>query len=183
MLLIAVCWHRYGLLEGDARPGIMRPGVNVLGSYFVKLIIVGLLIVLAAVPGGVVMVLLSGGLSGGSFQPGFAVGLLATLVLSVVLSWIGMRISLILPAAALGTSIKVSQSWQVTESFAGGIFRVAIIVAVLNGVLAGVAGILAAASPALAILGQFLLSYFQIILSISVLSTLYGHLVQGRPLT
>ncbi|WP_187428754.1 hypothetical protein ROLI_011380 [Roseobacter fucihabitans] len=179
VLLIAVYWHRYALLEGDARDQIMRPGVGVLAQYLGKLIVVFLVLLIAAIPAILLIFGTTLILSGGSATLVIVVGV----GIGILFSWIAMRISLTLPAAALGTRLAIVDSLQATKPLSGAILRVAVILAVMNTMLAGVITSLAAASLAAAVVGQLVLSYFQIIVSISVLSTLYGHLVQHRPLT
>lgn len=183
MLLIAVCWHRYALLEGAARAAVMRPGTGVLIAYFIRLLVVGLVLFAAALPGGIVIGLVSAVFSAGSLSASFGIGVVLGIAVGVILSWVALRISLTLPAAALGRSLKTSESWRATAPLSDGIFRVAVILAVMQAVLAGMATGLVGISLGLAIFGQILLTYFQILLSISVLSTLYGHLIEGRDLT
>ena len=112
------------------------------------------------------------------------------LVMGLIVSTLGMRLLAMLPALAIGTTISgafaaMRGSWptlaglavlmQLLQLIASGLLRL------VAGAVVSPGGIGLAAVPTL-LLTQFLLQGGLALVTISVLTTLYGHYVQGRPL-
>ncbi|MFK7879081.1 hypothetical protein [Roseobacter sp.] len=183
-MCFAILWHRHALLEGDRRAHVMRPGRAVFGQYF-KCALMITLILFALAFGGAVLVIF------GAFAllaaTGPVIGEYATMGISllfiVALSWILLRISLILLAAATGQVMSFGESWQATRPISRDIFWIAILLAFMSAVVEQLAAGLATAVPSAALFFQVASDAIQALIYVSVLSTLYGHLIQGRSLT
>jgi DMSO reductase anchor subunit len=106
----------------------------------------------------------------------FVVGLLTWFALG----WVAMRLSLVLPARAVDRPLSFGDSWAATDPASGAIAMVVLALATLNVVLSLALGQLGF-SLATALL-SIVVQWFTAMLGLSVLTTLYGALVQRRPL-
>lgn len=171
-VLTAIFWHRHVLLMGDARETSLFPGIGVTMGYVWRVIIVGFVQVLAALPilavAGAVATALS--------------TVVAGILASIVLFWIILRISLILPAAAMGQKMKVADSWNATAPLANDLWGLAAMLGLLTAVVGLVIGALTAPGTGVSIWLQTASYVVEGLISISILTTLYGHLIEGRPL-
>jgi hypothetical protein len=166
-----VSWHRYVLLEEYPKGWIPAIHMRRIGAYLLgllKLMLVG--IAVFGVLGLVSVPLISG-------MEVFGVALVLGLALVVLVFM--YRLILILPAAALGQRLGLSQSLQKTEGAFGTLF-------ILSSCLIGLQLIaelilyLMGDLVALAAVFQIVFGLFQGVLSISVLTTLYGYYVEKR---
>lgn len=175
-LWVIVAWHRFILLE-ETPEGWVTPfnGGRIL-AYFgqiLKLTLVGLLL---SIPLAIFIGIVAAMASGNS------VALLVVAVpLGVILFLLFYRLSVILPASAIGKPITLRQAWTATEgSFfailvlvvAGGLFQMCI--QFLGGFLIAI--------PMLGFAVNLLISFALGMINASILTTLYGHYVQGREL-
>lgn len=171
---VAVAWHRYVLLE-ETPPGLLPAfRSELVWPYLGRSVLIALILIVAAIPLGLVMGLVFA--AGQSIIATVIVGL----VLWIVLGWLGMRLSLVLPARAVDKPITFGESWAATAPASGPIALVVVVLGVLNVVL----GLLFAQIGAniLGTLLGLLLQWFTALLGLSVLTTLYGSLVERRPL-
>ncbi|MEP2640499.1 hypothetical protein [Roseobacter sp.] len=180
----AILWHRHALLQADQRTQVMRPTSGIFGLYLKSTVVIGLIMIFLAFCIGIVasiasLVLLT--------ALGPTLGLIAATalmaVVSIALSWAILRSSLILPAAAMGHRMAQFESWHATRPISREIFWTAVLLGVLNVVFTQILGGLAVALPTYAIGLQAAQLIVQALIYVSVLSTLYGHLIQGRSLT
>jgi hypothetical protein len=173
---VAVTWHRFILLEEYPGPVPSLTGKPI-GSYIWASIKLAIILILAAIP-----ILLIVGLPMASLvaiSP-LAGSLVGTLLVGGVLGYLWLRIALILPAAAIGETLTIGESWSATARVSGAIFGVAILVMVVN-LIVNLPSLLiggGVASLVLSLIGQ----WFTAMLGVSILTTLYGHLVEGRDL-
>ncbi len=186
---IAVGWHRYILL--DERPIALWPrwnGVRLL-SYLWRAVLIGLLLNLISILLGNLasfftslasaydLSLLSMNLPSGF--PSFA----WTIFLAVQ-SFIWLRIGLVLPAAAVGKNVRFREAWQASQN------RVTLLLLLVASIL-----LFDAVRNSLFFLmhqelhsyyitkvGSFILTSLSVMIQISILTTLYGHLIEGREL-
>ncbi|PRY93054.1 hypothetical protein BCF33_1920 [Hasllibacter halocynthiae] len=173
---IAVAWHRYVLLEED--PGLVPvPPAGALLRYALTAIAVALVVVALAIPVSLVAGALIGSLGP---DAGFLVLSLLGFGIGVLLSYVGLRFSLALPAKAVGGDLGIGGSWTVTKRASGAILTVAILLSALNAVFQIVAGALGTLGIAGVLLG-LAVTWFSTMLGVSILTALYGHLVEGRP--
>ncbi len=176
--LMAILWHRHVLLNGAEEHANLSPSAAVLGGYIWRAFILALVQILIALPIALVMILFLS--LGGGIIPGFSmvIGVLA----GVLFIWFALRLSVILPAAALGKSLRISESWQVTAPIADTLWGLALLLAVLNMVASLVVGVITPNSIGAAMIAQTVLYVIDGLVFVSVLTTLYGHLLEGRPL-
>lgn len=180
-VLMAVYWHRYVLMGDPTQDSAIRPTARTLGRYIWCAILVGLAQALALIPLSLVM-----GLGGAAFGWTGSTTPLSALIMGLLIGiaalWLALRISVILPAAAVEDKMTLRQSWQVTAPIAGDIFWVAALLSLVSvGVLALMQAIFTAPS-AVAVAVETLVFLAEALVAISVLTTLYGHLVERRPL-
>ncbi len=177
-LWIAVAWHRYVLLREDDGGWVPRLEAGRMLGYLGRSLLIGLLI-LAAVT--VVFVALA------AFLPGVAAAL-ATII-AMVLTY---RLGLILPAGAIGKPITIFDAWRATLGQSATVILLALMTfgvslllqvpAFLDaGSLAGEPDAAAAPGPVAVVYG-LVVTWIVLMLGTSLLSTLYGHFVEDRPL-
>jgi hypothetical protein len=179
-LWIAVAWHRFILLE-EAPTGPL-PAFNgaAIGSYIVAGLIFALVLIAVAIPFSLLAGLLLGPFvpaAGG--EPGFVVGLLLFATVYLPVAWVGYRISPILPSAALSRRLPLKEAWYATGT-SGAAFVVLTLVTILASYL-----LTAPAQVLPGILGQlwaFLANWIMLLVGVSILTTIYGHYVEGRAL-
>ena len=175
----AVAWHRYVLLEEE--PGVLPrpPKDRVLAYVGAALRLIGPMIlvgVLVAVAGLGLLGLVAGFGEGGAALAGLvAVGL------SFAVFYAVLRFSLHLPAAAVGHYMGAFESWAVTAPAKNAILTAAILLSLLQGVLGVVASALNLAGVA-GLLLALIVNWFSTVLGLSILTALYGHIVEKRPL-
>lgn len=171
---IAIAWHRFVLLQEEPQGWLPNwPGGRLLG-YFGRTILIFLLIVLASLAIGLIL------------------GLLAALVpaLSVVLPFlfIGIaaigffRLSPILPATALGHRMTLKEAWAATSGHNGSILVLALL-SVVASVFLQLPTILS--GDPLSLISQIygaVVGWFATIIGVSLLTTIYGYFVEGRPI-
>lgn len=173
---MAVGWHRFILLE-EFPSGYIPPWRgDEIKIYFWRVLMLALL--LAAIAAAIiVLVFLISSVVLGSLM----LTLLAIIAIPV-LTWLTFRVSMMLPAAALGESMSISESFRATEAHSGTIFVFALIYLGVTVVLQICFGVLLFV-PVLGVLFQLVGSWFSILLGLSVLTTIYGVAIQGRTLT
>ena len=189
--MVAVVWHRYILLE-ELPSGFLptRPGLRIWPYFWYGIGIAAIVVLALAIMFFVTTIFVDPKTIYHAFDQTvlslefsdvalrFAVGLLSSLIY--------LRLALILPAVALDSSLTLGDSWGETKSFTGSIIVVAILLSVLNG---GATIVFDVARQSVLGNGGLLLAivlitvafqWFYFMLNISILSTLYGHIVQKR---
>ena len=178
---VAVSWHRFILLEeySGIIPAISgRPIWPYIGRSFVYGLFIGLVaLILGFAVGIVTAILFAVSPSLGSIG---AIGL--GLLLGVVLSLLWFRIGVALPAIAVGKPITMREALDATAKIKGTILSIVVTIVVVS-MIAGVAvqgiyGINAILGIAVDIFVQWL----TLMVGVSILTTLYGHVIEGRPL-
>ena len=176
-VLMAILWHRHVLLSGMERDGVMRPSARVFFSYLGRAILVGLAQLAVALPVTLGMGVLAS-LGGGSALLVTLTGILG----GIIFAWIALRISLVLPAAAVDARMTIPDSWEATKPMSQTLWGVALLLAGLNLFFFAVGSLLPSGQITMALLGQQVLFIVEGLIFVSVLTTLYGHLVEGRSL-
>lgn len=170
---IAVAWHRFVLLE--EYPGFIPPvSDRPIWLYVWKTLGISLLLFMVmtflSIVGGMILPLIGEGALG---VFAFAVG--------VVLTYVWLRSALILPAVAVGEELKLRDAWAVSSTRSRDIAGVGLILVGLN-MLAGI-GQQSLVPPGFAgVVVSLVAGWATLMVSTSILTTLYGHLVQNRPL-
>ncbi len=170
---VAVSWHRFILLE--EYPGFLPAfRASEVFAYMGKTIVLFLLMFVTALVGAFVLSLLS--------ILGPRAAELGGLALGFVISYLWFRISLGLPAAAIGQSMKVGESLERTKPVAGQIAGMVLILVGLNFALGLVQNHILAGLPYIGIVFSVCVDWLTFMLGFSILTTLYGYLVEGRSL-
>jgi hypothetical protein len=187
-LWMAVAWHRYILKsELNDSPLPAFRGDRML-SYFGFSLLVGLIIVpVALILMLVVFPLLLPDMSqldprtmgSAGFQLRIA---LISLAIYVPIGALLFRLSNVLPSAAIGGELGIGQAWQKTDGSTGTMFALAILVALGVFVidLPVTLGLIQGYWPV--IIWLTVSNWVKWIVGISLLTTVYGHYVEGRPL-
>ena len=187
----AVAWHRYVLLE-ELGNGLFPPwrGDRIL-SYFGRIIIVGIIVILAVMGGGLVVGLVA------AITQSLAVAVVLGIGLVFGASWVATRIGLVLPAAALGERMTIRESWAVTRPVASQILLPLIVIALVVGVVQQLILVIFGQTVTVDVFGTMqeqvvlsvagqvvngLVSWVQILVNLALMTTLYGNLVEGRQL-
>lgn len=177
---VAVTWHRFILLE--EYPGIL-PAFNggPILNYIGKTILLALLMLLIAIPISFVFGLIAAPLmmSGG----GFVFGLVIGLIIGTILTWFWFRFAIVLPGTAVGRPMKLGQGWAATRPLSGDIFFMAVILAGLNIAATAIVTPISIGMPVIGMILNIAVSWVTLMVGASILTTLYGHLIEGRPLT
>ena len=184
-LWVAVAWHRATLLEEPV--GWVPPfhGGPILG-YFGRSLLIGIVLAFAYLA-----LALVAGLLGALLPPLAILVLLAGTVALVVVFY---RLATILPAGAVERPMGLGEAWSATSGASGAILLVAVLTVALSlalqlpGLLVG-GGLGAVGDPAAAATGGLIsviygvvVQWILLMVGISVLTVLYGHFVEDRPL-
>ncbi len=174
MFWIAVSWHRFILLE-EYPSGIFPPfRTDRILAYLGRALMLVLILLIGYIPIAVVFVAL-----GQSFV---AVSVIVSLVYGVFLLISFYRLSIILPAAAIGEPITLGEAWNQTVGAAADII-VLVIVAVLFQLLVQLAFTMLAVIPVLGVLlSVFFGTLILPMVNVSILTTMYGLFVEKREL-
>lgn len=175
---VAVAWHRFVLLE--EYPGMLpalagRP----VGSYIGKAIKLALVLVLVAIPLGLIVGLVMAPFVNGSQTAFVVMGLLVAILFGAVLTMISIRLGLILPAVSLNRQMTLKESWAATRPVAGAIMSAVLILVVLNVVASGIVGLILGGTVLFGIV-DLIVSWVSLMVGLSILTTVYGHVIEGR---
>lgn len=105
------------------------------------------------------------------------------LLMNSVFVWLAYRVSPALPAAAIGKRMTLGDAWFETKGHGGALLLVAVLSAVFSALLRVPTHLVlpAVAAPVLWI-WTVLAMWARIMVGISLLTTIYGHYVEKRPL-
>ncbi len=171
---VAVAWHRY-ILKEEA-PGLLPPlRSDLVWPYLGRSVLIALILVVVAIPLSLVVGLVAGG-----SQSLVLAGIMG-LLMALALGWIGTRLSLVLPARAVESPMSFGESWAATAPASGAILLVVLTLALINVVLGGLFTLLLG-DNVLSSLLSLVVQWFTTMLGLSVLTTLYGALVERRAL-
>ena len=174
-LWTVVAWHRFVLLEEAPTGWLPRLSKKHMASYFVAGLKIFLVSFLIGIPVGFVLGFfgqLLGSLNGRLVQFG-----LMFIVAVLAYRWVA-----ILPAAAIGQPIGMKNAYEATKGATGAII---LVLAISFGLGFAAELVVTAVSKVLPIIGVALdLVAASIIglINVSVLTTFYGHYVEGRPI-
>lgn len=180
-LWIVVGWHRYILL--NEQPGLV-PAFRVdrmLGyfgkSFLIGLILVPLALILGFVGGGIASGLVHGR---GSFILALAV---MGLVVYIPLATVGMRLGTMLPGAALEPGVPVFSGWEATRGATLTILGV-VALSVCFALVLEFIGARIFSNPVSipALTYELVKQWVLAMIGASILTTLYGHYIEKRPL-
>ena len=180
-LWIVVGWHRYILL--NERPQLV-PALRfdrMLG-YFGKSLLIGLILL----PLALVLGFVGGGIASGMIQGGGRVIpalLVMGLLVYIPLATVGMRLGTMLPGAALEAGVPVFSGWEATRGATLTILGV-VALSVLGTSLLDFVGSKIFPNPfsVPALIFQLVKQWVVAMVGASILTTLYGHYIEKRPL-
>jgi hypothetical protein len=176
MSWIAIAWHRFVLLEETSMQLLPNYNFGRLIRYLGKtLALIFMIAIGLAIPLAVISTLLS--------AAGLAALLpMVSLGLFVCIYYFFFRAGLVLPAVALDQRITFSSSFQTTKVLSQAIWGVALIVVGVSSIAAILLGSIMP-NNILGVLANAVVQWFMVMISASLLTTLYGHAVERRPLT
>lgn len=178
-LWIAVAWHRFVLREETPTGPVPAFNGGAIWSYFVAGVIFVLILIVVAIPFMLLAGVLTAPLMMGGGQPGLFGLIVFGLLVYLPLAYVGYRISPILPSAALQARMPLKEAWYATGT-SGVAFVALTLVSVLAGmILNSPAGYL---PGILGVIWAFLSNWITVMVGASILTTIYGHYVEGRPL-
>lgn len=176
-LWIAVSWHRF-VLGRDPGGAFVPPfhGALIWG-YFWRSLAIAVIVMLVGMAIGMLAGMVVMPLIGGTWLG----GVLMTLLLVVPLLTVMYRFSAILPGVALGQEVSLSDGWAATVGETGTVLQLAAISGVA-GVLLGVPYFVLPVGSILTLLWDVAAGWLQLMVGVSILTTLYGHYIEKRPL-
>lgn len=185
---VAVSWHRFILKEEYAGllPAIKgRP----IWPYVGKAILLALVMFVVAIPvfllfSFMVMPLIGTNVGDPTqFQPNFPTwAILVFAVAYVVIGFIALRLAVSLVGTALEKPMSFRDAWTATKPVAGTIFGVTIIIVLINIVPAIILPFLTASIPIIGFVLDIIINWVTMMVGISILTTIYGHVIENRPL-
>lgn len=175
-LWIAVGWHRFVLT--NEQPGLLPTfhGGRMWG-YFWTAILLTLLSCLPIV--GLIFVEIVMAMMGTAFVK-FAV--VFPIISMVVVTVVGFRLLTVLPGVALRADVGALSGWDATKGQTGTILLLVIIWSIFQIAGEAVMSLLFAANGAAGIVWAVLWFWAQTMIGLSIMTTLYGHYVEDRPL-
>lgn len=166
-LWIAVGWHRYVLLVEQS--GLLPPfRAELMVRYFGKSLLVGLIVLVIASVIGVVA--------------GMLLPPLAPMVTMLGALMIGNRLSVILPGSAVEKPTSLPEGWAATMGDSGTFLALSIIMLALFTLIQLPALYIFNSIPLLAFVWNLGTGWLFLMISISILTTLYGHYIEKRSL-
>lgn len=174
---VAVSWHRFILREEYTA---LIPAVNdrPIWPYAGRSLWIGLIITLIAIP--VFMVV--GFIAAPFASVSLIVPALAMLAGITVLAYLWMRWAVALPSIAIGEPMKGSEAWAATAPYSKTILMVVLILMAINVIPAILLEGVYAAAPIVGFVVDVAMQWITVMLGLSVLTTLYGHIIEKRPL-
>ncbi|MDZ4311818.1 MAG: hypothetical protein U1A24_14830 [Cypionkella sp.] len=177
---IAVAWHRYVLL-GEEPVGYVPPFMGErMGSYFVKSLLIGLVLMVLGMILGMVVGLLFGRLMAASGM--FVAMLLMAAMVQVPMIFLGLRMAAALPGTALGANPPLMAGWQATEGEWRPLLQLAVLMALALWVVNLIGWFVFGGIGVMAQLWQLIAGWPVTMVGLSILTTLYGHYIEKRPL-
>lgn len=177
----AVAWHRF-VLKGEAPTGFIPPFRGDRNwAYFARSFGIGILCVVLAIPLGFIgaMVAMPFFNETGPGVLGLAIVFLVTYLPLTVISY---RLSTALPATALDAPSAFTAGWEATKGESATFIVLALISVVAVFAISTIGAKLFGGIMVLALIWQLLFGWFTIMVGLSILTTLYGHYIEKRPL-
>jgi hypothetical protein len=177
---IAIAWHRFVLL-GEVTDAPVPPFMGErMGAYFVKSLVIGLVMMaLGMVLGAIVGVIGMPLMAHGAVMSGL---LLMSLLVQVPLIYLGLSLAAALPGTALSNDLPLLAGWEATKDDWKTLLQLAFIMALAVTVLNLIGWMVLGGATILAQIWQVIIGWPIMMVGLSVLTTLYGHYIEKRPL-
>ncbi len=173
-LWIAVAWHRFVLAEEYPKGWLPRwHGSDMLG-YLGRSILLGLVVMIGVAVASLPFGLIAAGL------PGLA--LLLPFVMVGFGAYLFFRLGVMLPGAALGRKITFSEAWTATKGESATILMLSALVVGASFLLQLPTMLSGDPNSIISLIYGLVVNWFATIIGISVLTTLYGHFIENRPI-
>ncbi|MGB0798143.1 MAG: hypothetical protein ACPGRD_02325 [Planktomarina sp.] len=179
MAWIAVGWHRFVLLEEYPNGFLPKWHGDQTKAYIGKILLLMLILMGLGFVGGLVAGLL-GALLAVAIHPLAVV--VPMLLVYLAMLWIFTRLSLVLPSVSIGNPMGFGEAWEHTKPMSGTILGVAILSGIVIYVPAALQFIAPENGVFIAIV-SFVVGFFGVLLGASVLTTIYGIIIEKRELT
>jgi hypothetical protein len=178
---VAVSWHRFILLEEYSG---MLPAISgrPIWPYVGKSILLGFLIAILGLVIGMILWLVLTPLAGAGQAALDLGGAIISIILIAILWLVWFRIGVALPATAVGKPITLSEAWNATSKINGTIVGIVVIIAVVSFIAGTATQGLYGIHPALGFVVDIFVQWLNLMIGVSILTTLYGHVIEGRPL-
>jgi hypothetical protein len=174
-LWVAVNWHRFVLLEEYPKGWFPKFRGDRVFSYLGHGLLVVLFSMLALIPAAFVAFIFVAGAG--------IVGVFLALIPACIAMVFIYQMSVILPAAAIGRPMRLRDAFQTMNKTFGQIFVLIIASGMLQTLLRVVSERIFLISDLAGAVFSLGVEIFLAVLQISILTTLYGHYVEGRPVT
>lgn len=171
----AVGWHRYVLRE-EYGSGVVPEwrGANI-RSYIGRLIVLSLAVIAIFLGIGLIFLALTVALQSATVAWIFMLGA------TVGGSWLIVRLGLTLPAAAVGERLSLRESWEETRPVSTDILVPVVVLAIALSIASGAVSALFGATV-IGLVASALVYWLQILLNLSLMTTVYGMQIEGRTL-
>lgn len=179
---IAVGWHRY-VLTNEQPAFVPKLRLDRVMGYFGKSLLIGLMVVPVVLLCGLIVGFAIVPLFGNTIMSHpFLFGAIMGLLVYVPAGIVALRLSSALPGVALEGGVSVFTGWRATVGETGTILGVVLLSVIGSLILSAPTFLLFQAGSVAGIIWQFATQWVQVMVSVSILTTLYGHYVEGRPL-
>lgn len=167
-LWIFVSWHRFILLEEYPTGWIPEFRLDRIMAYLGRGLLIGVIMMAMWIPVGLAAAVLG---------PLGVLIVLGAVFFSVVLIY---RLAAVLLAAAIGEPLTVRQAWDATRGSSGTILMLMLVIFVAQIVLQLVTGLSMMVFAPLGLVFQLFATLVMSLVNVSILTTFYGHYVEGR---
>lgn len=181
-LWIAVGWHRY-VLTNEKPAFVPKLYLDRVLAYFGKSILIGLLVVpIALVLFFLVALAFGPMLLGPAQSQSLLVAAVFLLLVYLPVGTVAMRLSAALPGVAMGPGVSVFAGWRATAGQTWTVMGVVVLGLIGAQVLALPNMVLFSHGSVPWLIWNFVSQWVTVMVGVSILTTLYGHYVEGRPL-
>ncbi|MGL4319510.1 MAG: hypothetical protein ACRCS3_01475 [Paracoccaceae bacterium] len=181
-LWIAVGWHRY-VLKNERPEFVPRLYMDRMLGYLGHSILIGLLVLPIVLLLGLLMTLAFGPLFLEQIQANpFASAAMFGMLLYVPVGTVAMRLSSALPGVAMEPGVSVFAGWRATAGQTWPVMGV-VVLSVFGALLLNLPNVLFFAPTSVpGLVWHFVSQWVTVMVGVSILTTFYGHFVEGRPL-
>jgi hypothetical protein len=176
--LMAILWHRHTL--GDTHTSLPLSAHLIIG-YLGRVLMLALIQLAVSLAFIIPLILSHQNAQDIPQSPSVVSILITTFASQLMLVWLSLRLSLILPAAAIGRPIRMTHSWRITHALAGPLWGVAAVLALLNTGMTAAVTFLGLSTPAYAMLVEVPMYILEGLLIFSILTTLYSRQIKHSP--
>lgn len=180
---LAVAWHRFVLLNEATKGPVPALNLDRMAAYLARSLLLGLILLAAEFIGAIPVLLISGMFDVIARPLAALVALLGSIALILLVAALLLRLSVMLPAAAIGADSSFRTAWEKTRGRERDLLVLALLV---------VTGLILMTLPQVlfeglglsifAIAWQLAATWAATLVLLSLFTTLYGHIVEQRAL-